>query len=38
MPWAQTVPDVEESEAVLRGGAARFIKTRGFLPTPVAEK
>jgi RimJ/RimL family protein N-acetyltransferase len=33
MPWAQTVPDVEETEAIFRGGAARFIKREDFLLT-----
>lgn len=31
LPWAQTVPDVEETEAVFRGGAARFIKREDFI-------
>jgi RimJ/RimL family protein N-acetyltransferase len=33
MPWAQTVPDAEETEAIFRGGAARFIKREDFLLT-----
>ena len=33
MPWAQTAPEVEETEAVFRGGAARFLKREDFLLT-----
>jgi RimJ/RimL family protein N-acetyltransferase len=33
MPWAQTAPDADETEAVFRGGAARFIKREDFLLT-----
>jgi RimJ/RimL family protein N-acetyltransferase len=33
MPWAQTTPNVEETEAVYRSGAARFIAREDFLLT-----
>jgi RimJ/RimL family protein N-acetyltransferase len=33
MPWAQTVPEVEETEAVFRSGLARFVKREDLILT-----
>lgn len=33
MPWAQTVPTVEDTEAVYRGGAARFLQREEMMMT-----